>query len=104
VRRYPAAYTDHAARFWLGPGKSPTRALALALKGARLRATRDAQGLVVAAALGAHRPGTACRAAQAALAMPPVPGALRVLAAQAFRACGEGRRADAELARATEPR
>lgn len=97
VRRYPAAFADHAARFWLGAGGDPKRALGLARQNLGHRHTRDAYDLVIEAALAAAAPDAACAAADAALKLPYTTPALHVRASQAFARCDRRARADAEL-------
>jgi hypothetical protein len=58
--RHHAAFLDHAARFWLGPGGDPTRAAGLAEENAALRPTAEARALLAAArAASAHASATA---------------------------------------------
>jgi tetratricopeptide (TPR) repeat protein len=49
LARHRAAFLDHAARFWLGPGADPARAAALAEENALLRPTAEARALLAAA-------------------------------------------------------
>src|SRR5262249_36762800 len=53
LARHRAAFADHAARFWLGPGHDPERALALAQENAALRPTTDARLLYLRARVAA---------------------------------------------------
>ncbi len=46
VERYPAAFADHAAEFWLGAGHDPFRAVALAAQNLHHRPTRRARRLL----------------------------------------------------------
>jgi hypothetical protein len=92
VAALPAAFADHAARFYLGAGADPRRALALAREDLARRPSEDARALSVEAALRADEPALACELAR------PLAGASRgrqLLAWQAFTAC-----ADREAARA----
>lgn len=84
----PLAFADHAARFYLGV--DPPRALALAEQNVANRPTREAQALVVEAALAAAQPERACTAAGMI-----IHGSRndQFLAWRAFTACG--RTADA---------
>jgi tetratricopeptide (TPR) repeat protein len=50
-----AAFAAHAARFWLGPGRTPTRALALAEENVRLAPNADARMLVLEASAAVRR-------------------------------------------------
>ncbi len=54
LRRHPAAFTDHAAHFWLGPGGDPGRALALAQSNIDRQRTPRAQMLLLEARLALH--------------------------------------------------
>ena len=87
----PKAFSDHAARFYLGVGKDPKRALTLAQANLANRDVPEARELVVQAALAAGDTAAACDAAG------PLAGAMlrahRFAAWQAFSRCG--RTADA---------
>jgi len=92
----PEAYADHAARFYLGPGKNPSRAKELAEQNLANRDTGEAHALAVEAALAAGDPQAACRV------VGPLETGIRaqqVLAWKAFAACGRAADAD-RLARA----
>lgn len=92
VKALPLAFADHAARFYLGVGRDPKRALELARINHRNRDTRDARALVVEAALAANDTAAAC-----AVVDPLVTGgtrAQRFIAWQALSRCG--RTSDAE--------
>ena len=92
VTALPEAFADHAARFYLGPGKDPLRALALAQANLANRDSPEARSLAVEAALAANAPGEAC-----SLADPLVSAPLRghqFIAWRALSACG--RTADAD--------
>jgi len=87
----PKAFSDHAARFYLGVGKDPKRALTLAQANLANRDVPEARELVVQAALAAGDTAAACDAAG-----PLVDAMLRAhrfAAWQAFSRCG--RTADA---------
>ena len=103
VRRWPAAFADHAARFWLGAGADPRRARALAAQNLAARPTRDAYLLVLDAAEAAHDAAAACAAADKALTLPYPTALLHLRAGKAFGRCGQAARAEAELARASAP-
>lgn len=93
----PEAFSDHAARFYLGAGADPIRALALAQANLANRDTPEARALVVEAALAAKDPAEACRVVDPLLAAP-----LRAhlfIAWRAVAACG--RKADADRLAAT---
>ena len=95
----PAAFSDHAARFYLGVGRDPARALELAEANLANRDTAEAQALVIDAALAAGRPARACAVADRLDQSGPAPRRFRFSAWKAFGRCG---RADdaARLARA----
>ncbi|MBT9556515.1 MAG: hypothetical protein IV100_10820 [Myxococcales bacterium] len=61
--RHRAAFLDHAAEFFAGPGKAPKKALKLALENVALRPTERAYLVAVEAALAAGDPSEACRLA-----------------------------------------
>lgn len=88
----PKAFSDHAARFYLGAGKDPKRALELAQANLANRDVPEARELVVRAALATGDTTTACQ-----VAGPLADAALRAdrfTAWQAFSRCG--RTADAD--------
>lgn len=92
VAALPLAFADHAARFYLGVGKNPARALELARIDHENRNTHDARALVAEAALAAGDAAAAC-----AVVDPLVTGGTRAhqfVAWQALSRCG--RREDAE--------
>ncbi len=84
VAALPEAFADHAARFYLGAGADPRRALALARQGLAHRPSDDARALAVEAALRAGERELACE-----LARPLAAGSRprQFLAWQAFTAC-----------------
>jgi tetratricopeptide (TPR) repeat protein len=94
VAALPEAFADHAARFYLGAGADPRRALALARQGLAHRPSEEARALTVEAALRAGEPALAC-----ALALPLAAGSRpqQFLAWRAFTAC-EDRDAARDLA------
>ena len=93
----PEAFSDHAARFYLGAGADPIRALALAQANLANRDTPDARALVVEAALAAKDPTAACRVVDPLLTAPL--RAQLFIAWRAVVACG--RKADADRLAAT---
>jgi tetratricopeptide (TPR) repeat protein len=99
VKRHPAAFAEHAARFWLGPGADAKKAVPLAALNLGHRKTPDAYALVLESRLGAGEPAAVtCKLAESALAPPATATPrLRVLASRAFLACGQKERAEAEL-------
>ncbi len=92
VAALPLAFADHAARFYLGVGNNPARALALAQTNAENRPTLQAHALVVEAALAAKAIDVACAHASALSA-----GTRQhqFLAWTALSACKRGSAADA---------
>jgi tetratricopeptide (TPR) repeat protein len=96
LRLHPAAFADHAARFYLS--RDPKRALALAERNLAARPTQDAYALAVEAALAAGQDARACALADAALTTPHAGAALAVRAAQAFTRCDRADAAGALLA------
>lgn len=91
----PEAFSDHAARFYLGPGADPARALVLAKANLANRDTTEARSLAAEAALAAGDPAEACRLVEPIL--DPARGALRAqqfIAWRALSACG--RKTDAD--------
>jgi hypothetical protein len=65
LQKLPAAFADHAARFFLAAGDNPKRALELARINAKARPTEDAMDLWMAAAAGNKDAAEACTAAHA---------------------------------------
>ncbi|HTJ41604.1 MAG TPA: hypothetical protein VL463_05885 [Kofleriaceae bacterium] len=85
---YPDAFSDHAARFYLGVGGDPRRALALAETNVRNRHTAEALALAIEAALAADRTDRACELAAELAALGPAPERHRFTAWKAFGRCG----------------
>jgi tetratricopeptide (TPR) repeat protein len=100
VKKYPLAFADHAARFWLLPDGDAKRALALAQMNAKNRPTAEALRLVLDAAMAANDNALACKTGEALLARPFVTAPSRVGASKAFMACGQKERGEKELASA----
>ena len=91
----PEAFSDHAARYYLGPGADPARALVLAKANLANRDTTEARSLAADAALAAGDPAEACRLVDPLL--DPARGALRAqqfVAWRALSACGRKTAAD----------
>jgi hypothetical protein len=63
LAKHPEAYGDHAARFYLASGNDPKKALDLAEKNAKNRATEEAIDLWMAAAAAAQRKDQICASA-----------------------------------------
>jgi len=92
IAALPEAFADHAARFYLGPGADPARALALARLDRANRDVATSRALVVEAALAAGDAAAACDIA------PLVANGTRpqqFLAWRAYTACNRRREADA---------
>jgi tetratricopeptide (TPR) repeat protein len=70
LSRHPAAFLDHAAEFFMGPGAEPARALELARENLRLRETPRAYTLAIEAARAAD-PELACSLVQKARPLSP---------------------------------
>ena len=81
------AFADHAARFWLGPGGEPARALPLAAENAKLRPTDEALSLWLEAAEAVKDASATCEAARALVALPHAAQALRAPARTAAARC-----------------
>jgi tetratricopeptide (TPR) repeat protein len=64
LKRYPAAFYDHATEFYLGPGGDSKRALVLALANLKNRPTERAYRLVMDASFEAKDWATACKTAR----------------------------------------
>lgn len=92
VKALPLAFSDHAARYFLGPGKDPARALALAQQNLVNRDTPEARALVAEAAVAAGDAKAACAAAE-----PLVNSGIRAYRFAAWKAMAAcGRTADAD--------
>ena len=87
VKKYPQAFSDHAARFWLSTGENAAKALSLAQLNFQSRPTAEAHRLVIEAALAARAPAVACKAADALLARPHATSLSRIAASKAYFAC-----------------
>lgn len=93
----PEGFSDHAARFYLGAGKDPLRALALAQTNLKNRDTTEARSLVIEAALAANAPAEACSIVDPVITSPQ--RGQQFIAWRALTACG--RKADADKLAAT---
>jgi len=94
--RHPDGFADHAARFWLGAGADPQKALISATRFATARPSGDSLTLLVDAALAAHDDNAACLAAERALKIGHVSSTTHLLAARAFDGCGHSDEASRE--------
>jgi hypothetical protein len=95
LAHHPAAFADHAARFYVS--SQPRRALALAETNLEARRTGESLALVVQAANAAGETARACRVAGEGLAQFPQAAPLRFQAATAFSRCGKAARAEGLL-------
>ncbi len=87
LTKHPEAYADHAARFYLGSGSDPKKALEHAEKNARLRPTEEAIDLWMAAAAAAQRKDQICASAIAMKQVAYASETRKRLAAAASRDC-----------------
>jgi len=103
ARRHPLAFGDHAARFWLGPGKDPARALELAKINVANRATDEAFQLLLDASHAAKAPATEqCKHAQQAQERRHASAYLLFAVARAYRTCDRDKAAVTVLALAAK--
>ncbi|MCA1665691.1 MAG: hypothetical protein LC659_15720, partial [Myxococcales bacterium] len=89
LARHPAAFADHAARFFLASRIELPRALQLAERNLRVRQTAAAYALVVEAALANKNSARACSAAAAARKRGAQSERLAWLSTTAFASCGK---------------
>lgn len=89
LARHPAAFADHAARFYLASRTALPRALQLAELNLRVRQTAPAFALVIDAALANDDRARACAVASAAKQRGATSGQLAWQSARAFAACGK---------------
>jgi tetratricopeptide (TPR) repeat protein len=89
LARHPAAFADHAARFFLSSQTELPRALQLAELNLRVRQTAEAYALVTEAALANKRNARACAVATAAQKGGARSTRLEWLSRRAFSACAE---------------
>jgi tetratricopeptide (TPR) repeat protein len=95
---HPEAFADHAARFFLGSGAEPAKALAFAQQNLALRRTSDSVALVMDAAFVHHDAEAGCKAADIAMGLSSVTPSLRLLSTRAFEACGRIHASQGQLA------
>lgn len=88
VTAHPEAFADHAARFYLGAGGEPARALPLAAGNAARRPTDEALALWLDAAQAARDGEEACRAARALADARHAAESLRAQARAVVSRCG----------------
>ena len=87
VVKHREAFADHAARFWMGAGGDPPRALPLAADNAKLRPTDESLSLWLEAAQAARDPQATCDAARALTALRHATETLRAPARTALARC-----------------
>ncbi len=87
LARFPKAFADHAANFFLGMGGDPARALGLAKANADNRPTDEAVELWLTAAQAAASHAETCAAAARVKALAHAPASLRQRAEEAVKAC-----------------
>jgi tetratricopeptide (TPR) repeat protein len=87
LAKHPEAFADHAARFWLGAGADPARALPLAAANVKNRPTAEAFALWLDAAEAARDDASACQAARRLAALPHASDAQRVPARARLGRC-----------------
>lgn len=89
LAKHPEAYRDHAARFYLGVGNDPKKALELAEKNATLRQTEEAIDLWMGTAAAADRKDAICKSAAAMNKLRWASEPRKRLAAAAMNGCPE---------------
>ncbi len=87
LTRHPEAFADHGARFFLGAGKDPARALPLAKQNAANRPTDEALALWLDAAELSKNPQQACEAAKRLVALPHAAESFKTRALRASTRC-----------------
>jgi hypothetical protein len=92
LERFPEAFADHAARFWLGAGGDRAKALDLARKNAALRRTEAALDLLLSAALAAGSEESACEAARAGAELAYASAMFRSMASSVAMKCPDAGR------------
>lgn len=92
TERFPEAFADHAARFWLGAGGDRPKALELAKKNAALRKTEASLDLLLSTALAAGSEESACEAAKAGIMLPYASAMFRSMAKSVAVKCPDAGR------------
>lgn len=87
LARYPEAFADHAAEFWLTAGGDPQKGRLLADQNLALRQTPRAYELVLQAAVATQETAAVCRVAEHLRAVDQMGPRLRTLAVRALAAC-----------------
>lgn len=97
LKRYPAAFAAHAARFYLGVGAEAQSAVKWAEQNLKNVPTVEAHALAIEANLAARATARACALADQLTAKPRLSARAKVMAARAYVACGKQPAADALL-------
>jgi tetratricopeptide (TPR) repeat protein len=92
IDKFPEAFADHAARFWLGAGGDRPKALGLAKRNAALRRTEASLDLLLSAALAAGSEESACEAARAGVLLPYASEMFRSMATSVAVKCPDSGR------------
>jgi tetratricopeptide (TPR) repeat protein len=87
MARYPEAFADHAAEFWLVVGGDAQKGLRLALKNLESRQTPRAYALALQAAVATQQMPSVCRIAESLQAAGPVGPRLQALTMHTWTAC-----------------
>jgi hypothetical protein len=87
MARYPAAFADHAAEFWLTVGNDVQQGLRLAVKNLELRQTPRAYELVLQAAVTTQQTALVCRIVGSLQALEHRGPRLQALALATWTAC-----------------
>lgn len=90
LKKYPAAFASHAARFYLGIGAEAQSAVRWAEQNLKIMPTVEARSLAIEANLAARATARACVLAEP-LQTPraDIPPRVRVMAARALTSCGK---------------
>lgn len=97
LKRYPAAFAAHAARFYLGIGAEAQTAVKWAEQNLKNVPTADSYALAIETNLEGKALSRACALAEQLISRPSVPARAKVMAARALTACGKKDAADALL-------
>jgi tetratricopeptide (TPR) repeat protein len=87
IARYPGAFADHAAEFWLTVGGDIQQGLRLAVKNLELRQTPRAYELALQAAVATQQTALVCRIAKSLQAVDHIGPRLQTLAMRTWTAC-----------------
>lgn len=98
LKKYPAAFASHAARFYLGIGAEAQSAVRWAEQNLKNSPTAEARSLAIEANLTARATARACALAEPLMTpRADIPPRIRVVAARALSACGKKDAADTLL-------